>query len=78
MKRTLTVAAVLLTCGGLAGCAHDGRWTNADTGTAIGAVGGGVVGSAVTGGSALGTAAGAVGGGVLGHELGEDRDRRRR
>lgn len=78
MKTTLKAATIVLAFGGLAGCASDGRWTSADTGTAVGAVGGAVVGNAVTGGSALGTAAGAVGGGVLGHEIGEERDRRRR
>jgi len=71
----IRIAAVLIAAGSLGACGHMSR---ADAGTAIGAVGGGVVGSAVTGGSTLGTVAGAVGGGVIGHELGEDRDKRRR
>ena len=75
MKSTLKIAAAVLACSGLAACGHMSR---TDEGTAIGAVGGAVVGNAVTGGSALGTAAGAVGGGIVGHEIGEDRDRRRR
>ena len=75
MKTTLRIAAVLLASGALGACGHMSR---ADTGTAVGAVGGAVVGNAVTGGSALGTAAGAIGGGIIGHELGEDRDKRRR
>lgn len=75
MKTTLSIAALVLASAGLGGCGHMSR---TDTGTAVGAVGGAVVGNAVTGGSALGTAAGAVGGGILGHEIGEDRDRRRR
>ncbi len=39
-------------------------------GAAIGAVGGGLVGSAITGGSTLGTVGGAVAGGVVGSEVG--------
>src|SRR5262249_35918536 len=75
MNTPLKIAAVLIATGALGACGHMSR---ADEGTAIGAVGGAAVGNAVTGGSALGTVAGAVGGGVLGHEIGEDRDRRRR
>lgn len=74
--KLLKIAAILVASAGLGACG--GRWTSADTGTAVGAVGGAAVGNAVTGGSTLGTAAGAIGGGVLGHEIGEDRDRRRR
>lgn len=40
-------------------------------GAAIGAVGGGLVGSAITGGSTLGTVGGAVAGGVVGSEVGK-------
>ena len=43
--------------------------TNREMGTAGGAVVGGVVGNAVTGGSVLGTAAGAVGGAVVGNQV---------
>jgi osmotically inducible lipoprotein OsmB len=43
--------------------------TNREMGTVGGAAVGGVVGNAVTGGSALGTVAGAVGGGVIGNQL---------
>ena len=73
MKATLKIAAILLATGGLTAC---GTWSNADKGSAIGAVGGAAVGSAVTGGSTLGTVGGAIGGGVLGHEIGESRDKR--
>ena len=75
MKTPIRIAAILLASGALGACSN---MSNADKGTAIGAVGGAVAGSAITGGSTLGTAAGAVGGGVLGHEIGEDRDKRRR
>jgi osmotically inducible lipoprotein OsmB len=40
-------------------------------GAAIGAVGGAVAGSAISGGSALGTVGGAVAGGVVGSEVGK-------
>jgi hypothetical protein len=39
------------------------------TGTALGAVGGGVIGNVVTHGSVIGTLAGAAGGGFIGHRL---------
>lgn len=48
-----------------AGC--EGRKS---TGTAVGAVGGGVIGNVVTHGSLVGTAVGAVGGGLIGHSVG--------
>jgi osmotically inducible lipoprotein OsmB len=75
MSTPLRIAVIVIACSGLGACAH---WSNAEKGTAIGAVGGAAVGNAVTGGSALGTAAGAIGGGIIGHELGEDRDRYQR
>ena len=74
MKNLIRTAAILVAVGALGACGHMSR---TDEGTAIGAVGGGVLGSAVTGGSTLGAVAGAVGGGVVGHEIGESRDRRR-
>ncbi len=62
--RTLTVFAVvsLTACGGLTTTQRD---------TAIGAVVGGVAGSALTGGSTLGTVGGAAAGGLIGHEIGK-------
>ena len=45
-------------------------------GTAGGAAAGGVVGSAVTGGSTLGTLGGAAIGGYAGHEAGANYDKR--
>ena len=50
------------------GCAAWDNLSRADKGTAAGAVVGGVVGNAVTGGGALGTVGGAVVGGVVGRE----------
>jgi osmotically inducible lipoprotein OsmB len=45
-------------------------------GTAGGAVAGGAVGSAATGGSTLGTLGGAAIGGVVGNRVGEDYDKK--
>jgi uncharacterized protein YcfJ len=41
-------------------------------GTAVGAVGGGVIGNVITHGSFVGTAVGAVGGGLIGRSVGRD------
>lgn len=60
---TLAIATLL----GLGGCAG---MSSQDKATAVGAVGGAVVGN-VIGGGPLGTAAGAVVGGVVGHEVGK-------
>jgi len=70
MKRLL---AVVMAAGALATLsACDSIPLSKQTqGAAIGAIGGGVVGSAVSGGSALGTVGGAVAGGVVGSEVGK-------
>ena len=47
-------------------------------GTAGGAVIGGVLGSALTGGSTVGTVGGAAVGGVIGSDIGREQDRQRR
>ena len=57
---TMALAAILLT-----GC----TWDNRDTGTAAGAVVGGVAGNLLTGGSAVGTGIGAVGGAIVGNQV---------
>lgn len=59
-KITLNLFLILTACL-LVSC------TNNQMGTVGGAAVGGVVGSAVTGGSPLGTVAGAVGGGLIGN-----------
>jgi osmotically inducible lipoprotein OsmB len=70
MKR---VFAVVLAAGALATLtACDSVPLSHQTqGAAIGAVGGALAGSAVSGGSALGTVGGAVAGGVVGSEVGK-------
>lgn len=54
----------------LAGCGA----TNRELGTAGGAVVGGAVGHAASGGSTLGTLGGAAAGGVIGNEIGRRHD----
>ncbi len=73
-SRTILVATAFAAVLGLGACSSNP--TNAQIGTGVGAVAGGVVGNAVLG--TPGAIAGAVGGGLIGHEVGEDRDQRRR
>ncbi len=72
--RHLVSAAAVAAALGLVGCSSNP--TNAQVGTGVGAVAGGVLGSAVGGTTA--TVIGAGAGALVGHELGEDRDQRRR
>jgi len=73
----LCVAAGALGVAGCSGMAEDMKQHRGETvGTAGGAVAGGAVGSAVTGGSTLGTIGGAAIGGVVGNRVGEDYDKK--
>lgn len=65
-KLLLSVCSVLLVVSFATGCSQSQR---KDTGTVVGAVAGGVIGSELTGGSTAGTIAGAVGGGYVGRQL---------
>jgi len=66
LKRTLSVAAVLVLAMSVTACSNMSRQgKNTAIGAGIGAVGGAVL----TGGSALGTVGGAAVGGVIGHQL---------
>ncbi len=65
IRATKTGLILLLTTLLISGCSWDKR----DTGTAVGAVAGGVAGNLLTGGSTAGTAIGAVGGGIIGNQL---------
>jgi len=67
-KLLLSVAAASLIA--LTGCATNP--TNAQIGTGVGAVAGGVVGNAVFGGP-LGTIGGAAAGALIGNEVGKKR-----
>ncbi|MGP1628679.1 MAG: osmotically inducible lipoprotein OsmB [Giesbergeria sp.] len=73
-SRTFVLATALAAAFGLGACSSNP--TNAQVGTGVGAVVGGLAGNAVLGTG--GAIAGAAGGALIGHELGEDRDQRRR
>lgn len=66
-KLLMSVAAASLIA--LTGCGTNP--TNAQIGTATGAVIGGVAGSAISGGSTLGTVGGAAAGALIGNEVGK-------
>jgi osmotically inducible lipoprotein OsmB len=68
-KFLMSVAAASLMA--LSGCGTSP--TNAQIGTATGAVLGGVAGNAVSGGSTLGTVGGAAAGALIGNEVGKKR-----
>jgi len=78
MSKFLVTLSILTA--GLAGCsALDERGISRETqGTVGGAVVGGAVGSAVTGGSTIGTIGGAVAGGAVGNQMGERYDEKRK
>ena len=69
--RTLVLALATTAALALGGCAN-----NAQLGTGVGAVAGGVVGDAVFGGT-LGTVGGAAAGALIGNEVGKRSDQRR-
>lgn len=74
--RVKTAAVLLLGPGLLLGCGPDGP-TKADTGLAVGAVAGGIIGNQVGRGTGkvLATVAGAVVGGIVGSEIGRALDK---
>jgi osmotically inducible lipoprotein OsmB len=75
----LLIAFGIALAAGLAGCkALDERGVSRETqGTVGGAVAGGAIGSAATGGSAIGTIGGAVVGGAIGNQAGEQYDEKK-
>ena len=73
--RHIILATTFTTALALGGCASNP--TNTQVGTGVGAVVGGVAGNAIFGG-AVGTIGGAAAGALAAHEIGEDRDQRRR
>ncbi|HEX4928350.1 MAG TPA: glycine zipper domain-containing protein [Burkholderiales bacterium] len=78
VKSALVVCAVAGALGvaGCSGMSEDLKQNRGQTvGTAGGAVAGGAIGSAVTGGSTLGTLGGAAIGGVAGNQVGKEYDK---
>ena len=72
MKNVMAVVLACATTIGLSACASRSE----TVGTAGGAVAGGAIGSAATGGSAVGTLGGAALGGAVGDEAGRRYDER--
>ncbi len=66
MQRYAALVTALMVSVASAGC---GTWSQRDKNTAIGAAGGAVAGSVLTGGSTTGTLGGAAIGGVIGHQI---------
>lgn len=65
-RQSLLATLALVAVVALGGCAN---MTARDTNTALGAVVGGVAGSALTNGSATGTIGGAAVGGIIGNQI---------
>ena len=77
----LLIAVGIVLAAGLAGCSSlkEKQGVSYETqGTVGGAVAGGAIGSAATGGSTIGTIGGAVVGGAIGNEVGERQDEKRK
>jgi osmotically inducible lipoprotein OsmB len=80
LKRiSLILSSVVLALGAATSAAQaDGcSGRNHNTGTVVGAVGGGLIGNAITHGSAVGVVGGAVAGGLAGNAISRDSDCRR-
>ena len=74
-QKLLTLACTLSAALALGGCASNP--SNAQLGTGVGAVAGGVVGDALFG-NTLGTVGGAAAGALIGNEVGKNSDQRKR
>jgi osmotically inducible lipoprotein OsmB len=76
--RKLFIASVVAAASlGLAACETTRKPTGEEVGTVGGAVVGGALGSAVTGGSTVGTIGGAIAGGAVGNQVGERQDEKK-
>ncbi|MGA7675010.1 MAG: glycine zipper 2TM domain-containing protein [Rhizomicrobium sp.] len=71
---TLAAAILALSAGTVAASADNCSGHSHGTGTVVGAVGGGLIGSALTHGSAVGVIGGAVAGGLAGNAVARDRN----
>lgn len=73
-RQHTTMIVALLASGTLAACSSNP--SRQEVGTVTGAVVGGIVGSALTGGSGVGTIGGAAAGGYFGNRIGTQLDRK--
>jgi len=71
---TLAAAILALSAGTIAANADGCSGRSHGTGTVLGAVGGRLIGSAITHGSVVGVVGGAVAGGLAGNSIARDRD----
>ena len=80
MSKVLFAIGIALATVGLTACESlDKKGVSRETqGTVGGAVAGGAVGAAATGGSPIGTIGGAVVGGAIGNQVGERQDDKRK
>lgn len=69
MKKLVTPVVMLVLAASLIGCSSMTPGQKQAVGIVGGAAAGGIIGNAVTGGSAVGTVGGAAGGAYLGHVL---------
>ena len=79
MSKTLVAFGIAIATLGLSACESlDKKGVSRETqGTVGGAVAGGAVGAAATGGSPIGTLGGAAIGGVVGNQMGESYDEKK-
>jgi len=75
-RASLILATAILALGAMTSSAYADRCSgrNHNTGTVVGAVGGGLIGNAITHGSAVGVVGGAVAGGLAGNAIQRDGD----
>ena len=71
-RNTIIAGSIALAALSLGGCAH--QPSNAQIGTGVGAVAGGLLGDAVFG-STLGTVGGAAAGALIGNQVGNNSDK---
>ena len=74
MTLTLAAAILALSAGTIAANADSCSGRSHNTGTLLGAVGGGLIGNAMTHGSAVGVVGGAVAGGLAGNAISRNGD----
>jgi len=75
MNSVIRNIGIVVIATGLSACAG---MSHTEKDTLVGAGSGAVAGAVISGGNPVGIVGGAVAGGIIGHEVGEDKDARRR